>query len=477
MKDIWIECFKAGDQTDSAGNSKTWTYDDLVNIAKIYNEKIAEGGESYEAPVVYGHPETDSPAQGWVTELKVEGNTLKAHLDRLNTQFVESVKSEEYKKVSIALYDDMMLRHIGFLGAVPPAVKGLEPVKFAENPNFSEYEGDLNVKQAEGTKLNFAIQLRDDLKRDKPKEYSDYTDGDFADPIHFRFPLKTRSQTVAAMALFSKASVYNQYEEHEQQYIAGRLMLAAGTHNITPTPKTWKYAEVAIPVPISSLSRKQLENHVINNANANNNIPPITEGKFAMDENLQKFVADLVKFISEISSEEIAVQLQTKADEIATTYFPAKPEGEQAPTPPPVMSEPDEKDLRIAELEKFNREMKNEKYFTELLDAGKVTPNQKQIVTEVLEMFHSKGVQFAEGSNPADKIHKLIESFPKHNLFSETAPKQQAATGRNQFTAPEGFDIDPDREALLAKINEHIAEQKKSGRTISFAEALQEINN
>lgn len=134
MAGAWVEVFKTGTHTSGNGIVKTYTEDDLTSIANTYNlQKV------HEAPLVLGHPSTDDPAYGWTKELKTAGNKLMAYVDQVSEKIVEAVKSGEYKKVSIALYPDGLLRHIGLLGAVPPAVKGLSPVQFAEGLEFEEY--------------------------------------------------------------------------------------------------------------------------------------------------------------------------------------------------------------------------------------------------------------------------------------------------------------------------------------------------
>ncbi|NTU41675.1 MAG: hypothetical protein HGA78_01205 [Nitrospirales bacterium] len=121
-----VEIFKTGTHTDSAGRSRTWTEADLDTIVARYNPS------EHEAPVVIGHPQDNAPAYGWVEGLKREGQTLYATFKDLVPEFVEVVKKGMYKKRSISLYPDLTLRHVGFLGAMPPAVKGLADVAFAE---------------------------------------------------------------------------------------------------------------------------------------------------------------------------------------------------------------------------------------------------------------------------------------------------------------------------------------------------------
>ena len=113
MKDTWIEVFKAGNQTDSAGNSKDWTQEDLDKIVETYNDQPE--ADRHDAPVVIGHPVTDSPAYGWVDSLKRVGDTLWAKLKDLAPEFVDWVQKGLYRKRSISLYEDLMLKHISKL--------------------------------------------------------------------------------------------------------------------------------------------------------------------------------------------------------------------------------------------------------------------------------------------------------------------------------------------------------------------------
>jgi hypothetical protein len=121
-----IEIFKAGRQTDSAGNSRDWTESDLDKIVSSYDPK------NHEAPVCIGHPKDNAPAWAWVKSVAREGKSLFAEIGDLLPEFSDLLEKKLFKKRSISLYPDLSLRHIGFLGAQPPAVKGLEDFKFSE---------------------------------------------------------------------------------------------------------------------------------------------------------------------------------------------------------------------------------------------------------------------------------------------------------------------------------------------------------
>ena len=133
----YFEIFRTGLHTDSNGKQKDWSEEDLNAIAARYNEQ-----KDHEAPLVIGHPETNHPAYGWVEKLKVEGGKLLAKAAQIVPEFAKAIKTGLFKKRSISLYPDLLLRHVGFLGAVPPAVKGLKDIAFSttEEAEITEYE-------------------------------------------------------------------------------------------------------------------------------------------------------------------------------------------------------------------------------------------------------------------------------------------------------------------------------------------------
>lgn len=124
----WIEVFAAGNY----GARGKFTTADLDEVVRTYDPRY------HEAPAVIGHPENDAPAYGWVESVKRDGNTLSVKLRQVQPEFEDAVRSGKFKKRSIALYRDLKdgakwyLRHVGFLGAEPPEVKGLADVKLCE---------------------------------------------------------------------------------------------------------------------------------------------------------------------------------------------------------------------------------------------------------------------------------------------------------------------------------------------------------
>jgi hypothetical protein len=126
MKTDWIAIFKTGTHTDSDGNTRMWTEQDLDNIIQKYDSSY------HDAPIVIGHPKNDAPAYGWVESLKRIGEVLFAKFRDVVPAFAEMVNKGLFKKRSVSIYPDRTLKHVGFLGAMPPAVKGLPGYSFSE---------------------------------------------------------------------------------------------------------------------------------------------------------------------------------------------------------------------------------------------------------------------------------------------------------------------------------------------------------
>lgn len=129
LENAWIEIFRAGDYADRG----RWSERDLDQIAASYNPRL------HAAPVVLGHPQHDAPAFAWVKSLRRAGPSLWAQLHQVDPAFEQLLRAGRFRTRSIALYTHFLptrgpyLRHVGFLGAQPPQVKALSPVRFAES--------------------------------------------------------------------------------------------------------------------------------------------------------------------------------------------------------------------------------------------------------------------------------------------------------------------------------------------------------
>ena len=123
MKTHMVPIFKTGRHTSMNGYEKEWTESDLDRIASTYNSQPTDS--RHDAPAVIGHPKTDGPAFGFFNRLERKGNLLYGELRDAKSEFVKWVKDGHYRKVSPKLDSNMLLKHVGWLGSQPPAVKGL----------------------------------------------------------------------------------------------------------------------------------------------------------------------------------------------------------------------------------------------------------------------------------------------------------------------------------------------------------------
>lgn len=130
-----IEIFRAGTHRAMNGREITFTETDVAEIAAGFDP--AKGP----VPVVIGHPKSDNPAYAWLNRVYASGDLLYATLEDVDPAFAEIVRAGRYKRISAAFYPadapnnpvpgQYYLRHVGFLGAAAPAVKGLKPVEFS----------------------------------------------------------------------------------------------------------------------------------------------------------------------------------------------------------------------------------------------------------------------------------------------------------------------------------------------------------
>jgi hypothetical protein len=228
MMSMDMEIFRAGQQTDSSGHTQDYTDEMLDQIAENYD------AARHEAPVVVGHPKTDSPAFGWVKALYRKGASLFAKAELL-PEMVDSISQGLYRKRSVAFYPPdapsnpnpgkWSLRHVGFLGGSPPAVKGLADVKFSENNvlTFTFAAPDEAKAAQEARSKKYDIGIKEGGHLTKPSEWEDVSDDDFLDPVNYRYPCPDADQTRAAAAYWGRPRNRSQYSPEEQAKIGKRL--------------------------------------------------------------------------------------------------------------------------------------------------------------------------------------------------------------------------------------------------------------
>ena len=156
IKDIHI--FSPGTQTSAQGVTRSFSENDLKQIADTYDEN------THEAPIRIGHEDNDKvPSWGWVKDVKMKGKDLYAEVE-FSPLMEDYVKNGLYKKVSASFYSPeskinpepgkWSLRHVAMLGAQPPAVKGLKGFAYSEASHLEEV-------------FDFAVALTPDQVFDK----------------------------------------------------------------------------------------------------------------------------------------------------------------------------------------------------------------------------------------------------------------------------------------------------------------------
>lgn len=166
-----IRLARSGTFTSNEGVAVSFTEAMFAEIAAAY-DRAADP-----APLVIGHPKLDDPAYGWVDSLAVENGELVARPADVEPAFAEAVREKRYAKVSARFYPPehaanpkpgvWYLKHIGFLGAHAPGIKGLGTVQFADGADegavtldFSESE-DNTMSEASFAERSNALDERE----------------------------------------------------------------------------------------------------------------------------------------------------------------------------------------------------------------------------------------------------------------------------------------------------------------------------
>ena len=173
-----IEIFRPGKFKAMNGTEVSFSAEMLKDIAESYDPKV------YQAPLVIGHPKVEDPAYGWVKNLSFSGERLSAEPEAVVEEFASLVSARRYQNVSASFFTPehpanpkpgkYYLKHVGFLGAVPPAVTGLKTVSFADNDDkvvefsFEVPEEEKTAeKQSEDRTAEFAAREESLLQREK----------------------------------------------------------------------------------------------------------------------------------------------------------------------------------------------------------------------------------------------------------------------------------------------------------------------
>ena len=130
----WVEVFAAGEQTDSKGVKRTFTTADLDQMVANHTSPI---------PHVITHEEVYSPfAYAHGHRIKRDGNTLLVKSKKIDPAFARLLESGRLFERSVRIAkgaNGWKVGHIAWLGAEPPAVEGLAPLKFSKDDNAMDF--------------------------------------------------------------------------------------------------------------------------------------------------------------------------------------------------------------------------------------------------------------------------------------------------------------------------------------------------
>lgn len=191
-----IRIMKPGTFTDVKGKTVTFTPADLQQIVDTYD------AAEYPAPLVVGHPKTDDPAMGWVKGLGLRDGEIVAEPDQVDPAFAEAVNAGRFRKISASFYSPTSaanpvpggyyLKHIGFLGAAAPAIKGLGTVAFADGADDDTLTLDFaetDLSRALNAAIDAMKQPRADIVKRMasaagiaPNTVNEILNGDIASP-------------------------------------------------------------------------------------------------------------------------------------------------------------------------------------------------------------------------------------------------------------------------------------------------------
>lgn len=116
-------------------NGRKFTSRDLDDILAAFDPS------DWRPPVKLGHDDDPkAPAYGWVATLDRVGDVLVADLEGVDPGLIEQIRAGRYDTVSVELFANLKrggrrlplaLKAVAILGAHPPAVGGLKPLREA----------------------------------------------------------------------------------------------------------------------------------------------------------------------------------------------------------------------------------------------------------------------------------------------------------------------------------------------------------
>lgn len=213
-----IEVFRAGRHTDDAGQVHEFSEADVADMSSGYSTALRE------APLVIGHPKDNGPAYGWVKAVTAAGGVLSIDAHQVEPAFAEMVAAGRFKKRSASFYQPdspsnptpgkWYLRHVGFLGAQPPAIAGLKDIQFSgDDAGAVSFSEPLNQPQTQDS-IDMSKELQEqlaakeaELQQAKDDAAAAHAAADKAKAETASFAEKARAERKAGFVAFAEAQV------------------------------------------------------------------------------------------------------------------------------------------------------------------------------------------------------------------------------------------------------------------------------
>lgn len=458
----------AGTHRSHSGHAVKFSERDVAAIATTYDPAV------HEAPIVIGHPTTDAPAYGWIERIEHDDSALAARPHQVNTEFSEMVQRGAFKKISARFYtpghpahplgDDAQsyyLRHVGFLGAQPPAIKGLPAVEFAEE------DGDtvtVELAFSEAAYAEMPWWMPDSIRRvfQNLREWIVETQGiDAADRVIPTTALDEMEQADAEAQMEARDGDPSASAAFAEGTLARTLESAIEDQTSDDRSRADIVQDMADAAGIETGTVNQILRGDIEE------VP---------DERLSGF-AEVLDIPMDT--------LQEARVEFADPAFSDPDDSDSDPTDDPMSDEAQQKqkDLerreqklkeREAALARKEAEQKREAavaFAEEHL--GKVTPAHKDTLVETLLLVDADEdatVEFAEGDEKSvgEALRAFVKALPDQISFSEETARP---------SDPDALDPDaPEYARTLAQKAAAFMEQAKAdGRTLTIDQAIEEV--
>ena len=425
-----LQIFRTGKHTAMDGRVWEFTEADIDASIRAYDPAL------HEAPLVVGHPRHDFPAYGWVRALKQAGAAIEAEPHQVQPAFAEMVNSGAFKKISASWYppghaqnpvpEVFYLKHVGFLGAAPPAVKGMRDANFAADDTGCVVVEFADDGIGSGLMARFFRSLREFVidkfgaeEADKlvPEVLAEQADAaarrQITDPLAEAGAIPAQEPAMpsfAENALTRRLSALVDAQDDDRSAVIARMATAAGIE----------------PATVNNILTGNIE------------VPP--------RERLQGFARvlgvsldELVRLVpaqrrEEVDMSEAAEKLAAREAAIAAR----------------------EESLKLAEAKAHRQEITE--FCDRLEQEGRLLPKDKPALVEFMAAQDASGeIEFAEGDATVKKpgaewLRGFLAALPEQVDFAERggAGDDDAAAAAS-FAAPNGYTVSPERLALHQK--------------------------